>query len=59
MSYGKDQGVAGIPAEVLKHGGSNLLSHLTDLISKIWEEETVPQGFKDALLVPFSATEVF
>jgi len=35
MSSGKTPGVDGIPAEVLKHGGSSLLSHLTDLISKI------------------------
>ena len=51
MTSGKAPGVDGIPAEVLKQGGPDLLIHLTDLINKIWEEEAVPQDFKDALLV--------
>jgi len=51
MSSGKAPGIDGIPAEVLKYGGPSLITHLTDLIGKIWEEETVPQDFKDALLV--------
>ena len=55
MSSGKAPGVDGIPAEVLKHGGSSLLSQLTDLISKIWEEEAVPQDFKDQSLCMLQA----
>ena len=51
MSSGKAPGIDGIPAEVLKYGGPSLVTHLTDLIGKIWEEKAVPQDFKDALLV--------
>ena len=36
---------------MLKHGGSSLVAQLTNLISKIWDEEAVPQDFKDALIV--------
>jgi len=50
MSSGKTPGIDGIPAEVLKYGGPSLVTHLTDLIAKIWEDEAVPQDFKDALL---------
>ena len=51
MTSGKAPGADGIPAEVLKHGGSSLVTQFTNLISKIWDEEAVPQDFKDALNV--------
>jgi len=51
MSSVKAPGVDGIPAEVLKHGGSSLITHLTNLISKTWEEEL------DALCMFTSARE--
>ena len=47
MSSGKAPGTDGIPAEVLKNGGSCL----TELFCSIWKEEAVPQDFKDALIV--------
>jgi len=53
MTSGKAPDVDGIPAEVRKYGdpGTNPFTYLTDLINKMWEEEAVPQDFKDALLV--------
>ena len=51
MSTGKAPGIDGIPAEILKHGGEELLQQLTNLFTQIWNENSVPQDFKDALIV--------
>ena len=48
---GKSPGVCGIPAEIWKYGGENLQRTLHDLILLIWEEETVPQEWKDANII--------
>ena len=51
MSSGRAPGIDGIPAEVLMNGASCLLERLTELFSTIWNEEAVPQDFKDAVIV--------
>ena len=48
---GKSPGKDGIPAEVLRNGGSTLLDQLHKLFCAIWEQESVPHDFKDALVV--------
>jgi len=50
-SSGKSPGIDGIPPEVLKHGGPCLIDHLHKLFTSIWEQEIIPQDFKDALVV--------
>lgn len=50
-SSGKAPGADALPAEIYKEGGTQLTRHLTDLFTKIWEVEEVPQDFKDALIV--------
>lgn len=47
----KSPGSDGISAEVYKHGGNALLQRLTDLFAVCWEKGTIPQDFKDALIV--------
>jgi hypothetical protein len=51
MKDGKAPGQDGIPAEVWKYGGQNLLVKLHDLIIQIWKEGEVPQAWKDASIV--------
>ena len=51
MKDGKAPGQDGIPAEVWKHGGQNLLEKLHELITQIWKEGEVPQAWKDASIV--------
>lgn len=41
----------GLPAEVLKAGGSILINELTNLCRRAWYESTLPQEFKDASIV--------
>ena len=43
MKCNKASGGEGIPAEVYKHGGTNLVHHLHRLFLKIWDNEEVPQ----------------
>ncbi|BHF82132.1 hypothetical protein SprV_0802526900 [Sparganum proliferum] len=40
-----------IPAEVYKHGGPQLMGHLTALFQEMWRQGEVPQDFKDATIV--------
>uniref|UniRef100_A0A8C7WPE7 Reverse transcriptase domain-containing protein n=1 Tax=Oryzias sinensis TaxID=183150 RepID=A0A8C7WPE7_9TELE len=51
MSTGKAPGSDAIPAEVFKSGGPSLLHKLTVLLQSFWVSETLPQDFKDAIIV--------
>ncbi|BHF63558.1 hypothetical protein SprV_0200655200 [Sparganum proliferum] len=51
LSSGKASGSDAIPAEVYKHGGPQLMDHLTALFQEMWRQGEVPQDFKDATIV--------
>ncbi|BHF64176.1 hypothetical protein SprV_0200717500 [Sparganum proliferum] len=51
LSSGKASGSDAIPAEVYKHGGPQLMDHLTALLQEMWRQGEVPQDFKDATTV--------
>lgn len=51
MKNNKSAGPDGIPAEVLKKGGPDLLKHIHTVLFKIWEEEEIPAQLRDALIV--------
>nr|VZI48544.1 unnamed protein product [Spirometra erinaceieuropaei] len=51
LSSGKVPGSDAIPAEVYKHGGPQLMDHLTALFQEMWRQGEVPQDFKDATIV--------
>ncbi|KAI4829186.1 hypothetical protein KUCAC02_023246 [Chaenocephalus aceratus] len=51
MKNNKAAGPDGIPAEVLKKGGPDLLKHIHALLPKIWEEEEISAQLRDALIV--------
>ena len=51
ISCGKAPGPDAIPAEVFKLGGSALLTKLTELFKSFWDNEILPQEFKDATVV--------
>ena len=48
----KSPGVDGIPAEIFKAGGARLTEKLHQLILRCWEQKSLPQDFKDVILVP-------
>nr|VZI49896.1 unnamed protein product [Spirometra erinaceieuropaei] len=47
---GKAPGSDAIPAEVYKHGGPQLMDHLTAPFQEMWRQGEVPQDFKDATI---------
>nr|VZI26891.1 unnamed protein product [Spirometra erinaceieuropaei] len=51
LSSGKSPGSDAIPAEVYKHGGPQLMDHLTSLFQGMWHQGEVPQDFKDATIL--------
>ncbi|BHF81797.1 hypothetical protein SprV_0802493100 [Sparganum proliferum] len=51
LSSGKAPRSDVIPAEVYKHGGSQLMDHLTALFQEMRRQGEVPQDFKDATIV--------
>ncbi|BHF62397.1 hypothetical protein SprV_0200537900 [Sparganum proliferum] len=51
LSSGKAPGSDAIPAEVYKHGGPQLMDHLTALFQEMWRQGEVPHDFKDATIV--------
>ena len=51
MLCGEAPGPDAIPAEVFKSGGPALLTKLTALFKSFWDNETLPQEFKDATIV--------
>ena len=51
MKNKKATGIDGVPGEVLKYGGVELLKWLHRLLGKVWDSERVPQDWKDAIVV--------
>ena len=51
LKLGKSPGSDGIPAEVYQHRGEAVLDKLQDLFTNCWENGTLPQDFRDAVIV--------
>nr|VZI13062.1 unnamed protein product [Spirometra erinaceieuropaei] len=51
FSSGKAPGSDATPAGVYKHGGPQLMDHLTALFQEMWRQGEVPQDFKYATIV--------
>lgn len=51
LSTGKAPGSDSIPAEIYKEGGRTLTEKLHQLFHLIWQEEVLPQDFKDASII--------
>nr|VZI08015.1 unnamed protein product [Spirometra erinaceieuropaei] len=51
LSSGKAPGSDAIPVEVYKHGGPQMMDHLTALFQEMWRQGEVPQDFKYVTIV--------
>ena len=51
LASGKAPGTDAIPAEVYKEGGPALTERLHQLFLLMWEQESIPQEFKDASII--------
>ena len=52
ISGNKDGGKNRVLPEMLKCCGEGLMEYLLKLFNQVWQERTVPQEWKDALMVP-------
>ncbi|XP_046679269.1 uncharacterized protein LOC124366713 [Homalodisca vitripennis] len=52
MRNNKSPGSDTITAEMLKYGGEELLKVIHELISKVWEQERMPEEWKKGLIIP-------
>ncbi|BHF75994.1 hypothetical protein SprV_0501909200 [Sparganum proliferum] len=51
ISSGKAPRSDAILGEIYKHGGPQLMDHLTALYQEVWRQGEVPQDFRDATIV--------
>ena len=52
MKHGKSKGPDGIPVEVWKSLGEEGVDMLLDLLQKIFEQEKMPEEWRDSVIVP-------
>ncbi|PSN38555.1 hypothetical protein C0J52_14819 [Blattella germanica] len=48
----KASGIDGIPAELIKSGGEKLREKIHRLLSLIWKQETLPNEWKESVIIP-------
>jgi len=48
----KTAGTDGIHPELIKYGGNKLLNTIYELVRQIWEEERIPEEWKETIIVP-------
>ena len=51
LKVGTSPGNDGIPAEVYQHGEEAVLDKLQDLYTNCWDNETLPEDLRDAVIV--------
>ena len=52
LKNNKSSGTDGIHAELIKYGGNILLNGIYELVRQIWEEERIPEEWKETIIVP-------
>jgi len=52
LKNNKAAGTDGIHPELIKYGGNQLLNRMYELVRQIWEEERIPEEWKETIIVP-------
>jgi hypothetical protein len=52
LKNNKEAGTDGILPELIKYGGNKLLNRIYELVRQIWEEERIPEEWKETITVP-------
>ena len=58
MKLGKAMGPDGIPVEVWKSLGEEGVDMLLDLLQKVFEQEKIPEEWRDSMIVPIFKEKV-
>jgi len=53
----KAAGTDGIRPKLIKYGGNKLLNKMYELVRQIWEEEMIPEEWKETIIVPTHTKE--
>ena len=49
LKNNKAAGTDGIPLELIQYGGNKLLNRIYELVRWIWEEERIPEEWKETI----------
>jgi len=52
LKNNKAAGTEGIHPELIKYGGNKLLNRMYELVRQFWEEERIPEEWKETIIVP-------
>ena len=52
LKNNKAAGTDAIHPELIKYGGNKLLNRMYKLVRQIWEEERIPEEWKETIIVP-------
>ena len=52
LKHHKAAGTNGIHPELIKYRGNKLLNRMYELVRQIWEEERIPEEWKETIIVP-------
>ena len=52
LKNNKGAGTDGIHPELIKYGGNNLLNRMNEQVQQIWEEERIPEKWKETIIFP-------
>ena len=52
LKHNKAAGIDQLPAELMKHGGETLAKALHWVITKIWEDEILPEEWMEGVVCP-------
>ena len=58
LKNNKVAGTDGIHPELIKYRGNELLNKIYDLVRQIWEEERMPEEWKETIIVPIYKREI-
>ena len=56
LKNNKAAGTDGIHPELIKFGGNELLNRMYELVRQIWEEDRIPEEWKETIIVPIHKT---
>ena len=52
LKNNKVAGTDGIHPELIKYGGNKLLNSMYELVRQVWEEERMPEEWKETIIIP-------
>jgi len=58
LKNNKAAGTDGLRPELVKYGGLNTLNRIYELVRHVWEEERIPEEWKEIIIVSILKKEI-